>query len=127
MAKKATKGPKGPTPEDVTLGKAIRTRRIEANMSQAQLGDALGLTFQQVQKYEKGTNRVSVTRLHVIAKALGEDVSYFLKGEGAPTSNLTALLTDSTSQRLLRAFHKITDPQARYKLVSLIEQMASAA
>jgi transcriptional regulator with XRE-family HTH domain len=115
------------TPEDVMLGRAIRARRVEASLSQDDLGKSLGVSFQQVQKYEKGVNRVSVTRLHQIAKALGEDISYFTRGEGAPTSNLTTLLTDNASQRLLRAFHKIEDHQTRYKVVGLLESMTDAA
>lgn len=127
MATKRKLGQRGTTPEDVTLGQAIRTRRVEAHLSQDDLGKALGVSFQQVQKYEKGVNRVSVTRLHQIAKALGEDVSYFTKGSGAPTSKLTSLLSDNTSQRLLRAFHKIEDHDTRYKVVNLLESIVAHA
>lgn len=114
------------TPDDVLLGKLIRARRIEAHLSQDELGQALGVSFQQVQKYEKGVNRVSAGRLAQIAKALGEDISYFTGSKGAPTSNLANMLTDSASQRLLKAFHKIEDQQTRYKVVGLLESMTAA-
>lgn len=115
------------TPDDVLLGKLIRARRIEAHLSQDELGQALGVSFQQVQKYEKGVNRVSAGRLAQIAKALGEDISYFTGSKGAPTSNLANMLTDSASQRLLKAFHKIEDQQTRYKVVGLLESMTQHA
>lgn len=118
---------RGATAEDAVLGRAIRARRIEANMSQQDLGNALGVSFQQVQKYEKGVNRVGVVRLQQIAKALGEDLSYFYKSEGAPTSMLTTMLTDNASQRLLRAFHKIEDHDTRFKVVNLLESIVAHA
>ena len=76
MAKKA------PNPTDKHVGSRVRMRRIMLNMSQEKLGDALGLTFQQVQKYEKGTNRIGASRLQQIAQILQVPVSFFF--EGAP-------------------------------------------
>jgi len=115
------------TTDDKRLGELIRARRVEAKMSQAELGDALGVSFQQVQKYEKGTNRVSASRLQQIAKALREDISYFMGSASTPTSGLAAMLTDNASQRLLRAFHKIEDQATRYKVVGLLESITSHA
>lgn len=112
---------------DVELGKLIRARRIEAAMSQQELGTALGVSFQQVQKYEKGVNRVSATRLSEIAKALGESLEYFTGTQSAQTSGLMTMLTDNASQRLLRAFHKIEDMPTRYKVVGLLESITSHA
>lgn len=112
------------TSGDKTLGTRIRARRIEAKMSQAELGDRLGVSFQQIQKYEKGVNRVSAVRLAEIATALGESLDYFTGVQSATTSALTALLTDNASQRLLRAFSKLTDSGTRHKVVGLLESIA---
>src|SRR5829696_9954752 len=80
---------KSPNPVDKHVGSRMRTRRLLAGMSQEKLGEALGITFQQIQKYEKGTNRISVSRLHQIAGVLSAPVSMFYEGapeagEGAP-------------------------------------------
>jgi transcriptional regulator with XRE-family HTH domain len=112
---------------DVELGQRIRARRIEAEMSQAELGAALGVSFQQVQKYEKGVNRVSATRLAEIAKAMSESLEYFTGTQTAQTSELSAMLADNASQRLLRAFHKIEDMPTRYKFVGLLESITANA
>src|ERR1041384_4005290 len=79
MAKKA------PNPTDKHVGSRVRMRRMMLNMSQEKLGDSLGLTFQQVQKYEKGTNRIGASRLQQIAHILQVPVSFFF--EGAPHSS----------------------------------------
>lgn len=126
MAKsKKTSTPRAVGNEDTTLGQRIRARRIEAAMSQAELGDRLGVSFQQVQKYEKGVNRVSAVRLAEIAKALGESLDYFTGVQTASTSSLMSLLTDNTSQRLLRAFAKLEDPGTRHKVVGLLESITA--
>lgn len=119
------KDPRNKTPEDAKIGQRIRVRRIEAAMSQAVLGEKLGVTFQQVQKYEKGVNRVSATRLQQIAKLFEEPSSYFTgEGETASTTKFTSLLTDAPSQRLLKAFSNIPSTEMRYKIVHLIEQIS---
>src|SRR6187431_2424895 len=74
---------KAPNPTDKHVGARVRMRRIMLGMSQEKLGDALGLTFQQVQKYEKGTNRIGASRLQQISDILKVPVSFFF--EGAPT------------------------------------------
>ena len=112
---------------DVLLGVKIRSRRVEANMSQEELGNALGVSFQQVQKYEKGVNRVSAVRLQEIAAALGEEISYFTQADSPATSNLISMLSDNASQRLLRAFHKIEDNLTRQRVVGLLESITSHA
>lgn len=80
---------KSPLPADVAIGAKIRLRRMELGMSQEKLGDLLGVTFQQCQKYEKGTNRVGGSRLDQIARALGVKPAYFFsddfQGAEAPT------------------------------------------
>jgi transcriptional regulator with XRE-family HTH domain len=109
---------------DIQLGVKIRARRLEAGLSQQELGEALGVSFQQVQKYEKGVNRVSAGRLGEIAKTLGESMAYFTGTETAVTTKFTKLLTDAPSQRLLTAFATIADQATRYKIVGLVESMA---
>ena len=115
------------TSGDVLLGVKIRSRRVEAGMSQEELGNALGVSFQQVQKYEKGVNRVSAVRLQEIAAALGEEISYFTQADSPATSNLISMLSDNASQRLLRAFHKIEDNLTRQRVVGLLESITSHA
>lgn len=114
------------TTADVVLGQKIRARRIEAAMSQEELGNALGVSFQQVQKYEKGVNRVSATRLAEIAKALGESQDYFTHTGDKTTTEMTAMMGDPATQRLVKAFHNVKSSQLRYRLVGLIEMVSAA-
>ncbi|CAN7557696.1 helix-turn-helix domain-containing protein [Rhizobium sp. LjRoot258] len=78
-----------PDPVDIIVGKNVRTLRAKQRISQLELGEALGLTFQQIQKYEKGTNRVSASKLHQIAVFLGVDISELFEGAN-PTDGLVA-------------------------------------
>jgi transcriptional regulator with XRE-family HTH domain len=96
---------------DIELGKRIRLRRVEQKISQAELGDKLGVSFQQVQKYEKGVNRVGAARLQQIATALDVPVTFFYDG--------------AFSLRLLRAYSKIKDQTVQRQLVSLMESIAA--
>ena len=102
---------KKPNPIDIHVGSRIRLRRTMLGMSQEKLGESLGITFQQIQKYEKGTNRVAPSRLEVIAHACGVPVSVFmpsldgLKGTGRPLP--FAELQIHGAQDLLAAFGKI--------------------
>ena len=81
---------RAPNPVDLHVGARIRLRRRMQGVSQEKLADALGLTFQQVQKYERGANRVSASKLYEIAAALKAPVSYFFDGLADPTSNQSA-------------------------------------
>jgi transcriptional regulator with XRE-family HTH domain len=127
MAKKA------PNPTDKHVGSRVRMRRMMLSMSQEKLGDALGLTFQQVQKYEKGVNRVGAGRLTKIAEVLGIDVGAFFTGkdvlEGEQPkdggSSPLKLLTVSGAFRLLRAYGDIEDSNLRRAIVDLVEQISS--
>jgi transcriptional regulator with XRE-family HTH domain len=114
--------------QDQTLGHRIRVRRAELGMSQADLATALGLSFQQVQKYEQGKNRVTAHRLEVIAKALRMPVNFFY---GGTTNKLAAdalISRDPTyNLRLLRAYNAIPDRMLQRKLVALMERMAGIA
>ncbi len=129
---------KTPNPIDKYVGSRVRMRRIMLGMSQEKLGEALGLTFQQIQKYEKGTNRIGASRVQQIGKVLQVPVSYFF--EGGPTGSMTPpegmseapsptylsdFLATSEGLALTRAFIRITDPKLRRSIVDLVEQMAS--
>ena len=93
---------------DIELGKRIRLRRVEQKISQAELGDKLGVSFQQVQKYEKGVNRVGAARLQQIATALDVPVTFFYDGDGKAREVESLLFLDSNfSLRLLRAYTAI--------------------
>ena len=95
---------------DIELGKRIRLRRVEQKISQAELGDKLGVSFQQVQKYEKGVNRVGAARLQQIATALDVPVTFFYDGDNKSREVESLLFLDSAfSLRLLRAYSKIKD------------------
>ena len=126
---------KNPNPTDRHVGSRVRMRRMIVGMSQEKLGEALGITFQQVQKYEKGTNRIGASRLQQIAKVLGVPIQFFF--EGAPhvsSQRVTAtdvapdyvadFITTSEGVQLTRAFVRITDPSVRRRLISLVKAMA---
>jgi transcriptional regulator with XRE-family HTH domain len=111
---------------DIELGKRIRLRRVEQRISQAELGDKLGVSFQQVQKYEKGVNRVGAARLQQIATALDVPVTFFYDGDGKAREVESLLFLDSAfSLRLLRAYSKIKDQTVQRQLVSLMESIAA--
>jgi transcriptional regulator with XRE-family HTH domain len=112
-------------------------RRIMLSMSQEKLGEALGLTFQQVQKYEKGTNRVGASRIQQIAEILQIPVSFLFEGgpsgtvnadgtiEGPSPSYVSDFLATSEGLALTRAFTRISDAKLRRSIVELVEQIAS--
>jgi len=115
---------------DKVIGRNIRIHRLAKKMSQTELGEKLGVSFQQVQKYENGTNRVGSGRLYQIAAILGLHVSTFFKGgegrEGARDTGLLDLLAEPQSVRLIRAFAKITDNTVRRSLIQLTEKFAQS-
>ncbi len=111
---------------DIELGKRIRLRRVEQKISQAELGEKLGVSFQQVQKYEKGVNRVGAARLQQIAAALDVPVTFFYDGDSKAREVESLLFLDSAfSLRLLRAYSKIKDQTVQRQLVSLMESIAA--
>jgi transcriptional regulator with XRE-family HTH domain len=130
MAKKA------PNPIDKHVGSRVRMRRMMLSMSQEKLGGALGLTFQQVQKYEKGTNRIGASRLQQISHILQVPVAFFF--EGAPTSHppgggmseapsptyVSDFLATSDGLALTKAFMEIKEPKLRRRIVDLVEEIA---
>jgi transcriptional regulator with XRE-family HTH domain len=129
--------PKAPNPIDKYVGSRVRMRRIMLSMSQEKLGEALGLTFQQVQKYEKGTNRIGASRLQQISDILQVPVSFLFEGGPAGPNALAGLseaqspayvsdfLATSEGLALTRAFTRITDARLRRSIVELVEQMAA--
>ena len=123
-----------PTSADKQVGESLRAHRLAAGMSQGDLAKLLGVSFQQVQKYEKGVNRVGAGRLPQIAEIFGVPVGVFFKATmdvstgGATGSAIPAnLVTDSATVRLLAAYSEITDRSIRRRLSELIESIADAA
>jgi transcriptional regulator with XRE-family HTH domain len=128
MATKAkTPTPRASGAADKSLGEKIRTRRVAAGISQEELGKALGVSFQQIQKYEKGVNRVSAVRLSQIAAALDESMSYF-QTDGQAVSKaggeLQTLMTDPLNLRICRALTAIDNKAMRYQFVRLVESVS---
>jgi transcriptional regulator with XRE-family HTH domain len=119
---------KRPDPLDIEVGQRVRTFRLQKGLSQETLGDQLGLTFQQVQKYEKGTNRVSAGRLQRIANVLGIPVSDFFtshrEGEAAP-AEIFKLLDTAAAVRLVRAYSRIREPRLQRAITRLVERIAA--
>ena len=127
---------KAPDPIDRHVGSRVRMQRVLLKMSQEKLGEALGLTFQQIQKYEKGTNRIGASRLQQISKTLNVPPSFFF--DGAPTNGEMAsgfaeesssqfvvdFLSTSEGLHLNRAFARIKDPKVRKRVVDLITTLA---
>jgi transcriptional regulator with XRE-family HTH domain len=123
---------KSPDPTNHSIGLKIRSQRIMRGLSQTELGDKLGITFQQVQKYERGSNRISAGRLKQIADILELPVSFFFEGalgKGAAAENINAglsFLETAASARLVRAFAEIESPDIRSSIVTLVEGIASS-
>jgi transcriptional regulator with XRE-family HTH domain len=127
---------KAPNPIDRHVGSRMRMRRKMLAMSQTQLGAALGLTFQQVQKYEKGTNRIGASRLQQISHVLQVPVEFFFEGapnESAPhgsignalsVTQIDDFISDSDGLRLIRAFMRVDNAAVRRRIVKLVEEIA---
>ncbi len=133
---------KQPNPIDVHVGSRVRMRRNMLSMSQENLGDELGLTFQQVQKYEKGTNRIGASRLQQMSAILEVPVAFFFDGapgrsgdaatkhvertaEIVSTVELNDFLSSKDGLQLVGAFQKIVSPQLRRRIVNLVEEIAA--
>ena len=126
---------KAPNPVDKYVGSRVRMRRIMLGMSKEKLGEALGLTFQQIQKYEKGTNRVGASRLQQISEVLQVPVSFLFDGgpsgvvggeasADASPAYIADFLATSEGLALTRAFTRIPDSKLRRSIVDLVEQIA---
>jgi transcriptional regulator with XRE-family HTH domain len=125
---------KSSDPTDKHVGARVRIRRLMCDMSQTDLGDALGITFQQVQKYEKGTNRIGASRLQHIAHILQVPVPFFFEGspgasgEDAATlapSYVDDFLATSDGLSLTKSFRRIENVKLRRCIVDLVEQIAT--
>jgi transcriptional regulator with XRE-family HTH domain len=108
-------------PEDLEIGQKIRAARVAKDMSQTALANGLGVTFQQVQKYERGTNRVSVGRLQKIADMLDTPITFFYGTKKQHQDNGFALIQTKDAMRLLRAYAEISSGATKHALVILTE------
>ena len=127
---------KKPNPIDVHVGSRIRFRRNMLGMSQEKLGESLGITFQQIQNYEQGTNRVGASRLQAIASILDVPVSFFFddapgqsgaaqgSAEESSTSFVVDFLNSAEGIQLNRAFARISNPVVRRKMIDLVKAIA---
>ena len=136
---RATKG--GPNPIDTHVGARVRLRRTLLGLSQERLGKAIGLTFQQIQKYERGVNRIGASRLYGLSQVLGVPVSYFFEDMPAAVSESRGPVprpsqaaaanydADPMSHRetmeLIKAYFRIEDPRTRRKLLELLRTFGS--
>jgi len=118
---------------DRHVGNRVRMRRLLIGMSQEKLGELLGITFQQVQKYEKGSNRVSASRLYYLGQILGVPVQFFFdelpeagNQPGMSEVGMTDLLSSSEVSQLARAFSEISDPVARRAIMGMVKQFADS-
>lgn len=124
---------KSPNSIDIHVGSRIRLRRVMLGLSQEKLGDGLGITFQQVQKYEKGTNRVGASRLQHISELLDVHISYFFEGvpdasqDRAPVapSALSQFLNSKEGISLAKAFSAIEDSRVRRRVLELVQSLGS--
>ncbi len=126
---------KKPNPIDIHVGSRVRLRRTMLGQSQEKLGNALGITFQQIQKYEKGANRIGASRLQQIANVLTVPVAFFFEDAPSGTQSVTGMgeensttyvvdfLSSSEGLQLNRAFVKISDPKVRRKIVDLVKSL----
>lgn len=133
-----------PNPIDVHVGSRVRLRRTLLGLSQERLGDAIGLTFQQVQKYERGANRIGASRLYELSRVLDVPVSFFFDDivpevaeavdahlvgskEPAPGRYHPDPMMRRETLELVRAYYRILDPQLRRRLFDLTKSIANAA
>jgi len=125
-----------PHPVDIHVGRRLRSRRTILGMSQEELGESVGITFQQVQKYERGLNRIGASRLHEFSCLLGVNVSYFYEDLGNQGGGLLSGLAEGGDSfehdnlnnkevlALVRAYYAIEDIQVRKKIMSLMKSLS---
>jgi transcriptional regulator with XRE-family HTH domain len=126
-------------PIDRHVGARLKLRRVVVGLSQSKLGEALDITFQQIQKYEKGSNRIGASRLQELARVLKVPPAYFFEGapvgsaraagfaETEASSRVTDFLSTSEGLQLNRAFAAIRDPKIRRRIIDLVASLANAA
>lgn len=138
-------GSKSPNPIDIHVGQRVRQRRTLLGLSQEKLGDALDLTFQQVQKYERGANRIGASRLFDISRILDVPISYFFEdldeshgatgsivasapdGEIAPLADISDPLAKRETLELVRAYYRITDSSIRKRVFELAKSFSDSS
>jgi len=142
--KKKRLPPGVPNPVDIHVGGRVRLRRTLLGFSQEKLGDAVGLTFQQIQKYERGANRIGASRLFQLSRILDVAISYFFEDlpaglkttegqvvQGLRERDQKTLEPDPLARRetleLVRAYYKIADPKVRKRLFELTKSLANAS
>jgi len=125
-------------PVDVYVGKRLRLKRTLLGLSQEAIGNAIGVTFQQIQKYERGINRMGASRLHDFARALGVPVSYFFEGYSAeaPSGGAYGMaesegpafeheqVPNRETMEIMRAYYRIKNPMQRKRVLELMKSMA---
>jgi transcriptional regulator with XRE-family HTH domain len=132
------KGSRRPNPIDIHVGSRVRFRRMLLGMSQEKLGEKLGLTFQQIQKYEKGINRIGASRLFDLAHVLGVSVQFFYEeapatepqpldgfAEKPAEGSIVEFLRSRDGLELNKAFVRISDAKARRAIVDLVRSLAN--
>lgn len=139
MNREEEKGSRRPNPIDVHVGSRVRLQRMLLGISQEKLGERLGLTFQQIQKYEKGVNRIGASRLFDLAQVLGVPVQFFY--DAAPVAETATVASAGFADRpgdtyifdflntregleLNKAFARISDPKARRAILDLVRSLA---
>ncbi len=127
---------KTPNPIDIQVGARVRLRRNMLGLSQEKLGESLGVTFQQVQKYEKGTNRISASKMQKISDILKTPVSFFFQGESGSSMQENGFSENGDSDyvvdylstpddiQLFKAFSKIKDPKVRKNIINMVRSFA---
>jgi transcriptional regulator with XRE-family HTH domain len=131
-----------PHPVDIHVGRRLRLKRMILGLSQESVGKAIGVTFQQIQKYERGINRMGASRLYDFSRSLGVQVSYFFEGYGdyTTTDDVTGLVlqepeassfehekvNNRETMEVMRAYYRIKNPAVRKRIVDLIKAMAAA-
>jgi transcriptional regulator with XRE-family HTH domain len=134
---------RGPNPIDVHVGGRLRLRRTLLGMTQTSLGDAIGLTFQQVQKYERGLNRIGSSRLYDLSRVLDVPINFFfdempervaskspaqVRGLSEPPQTFTPdIAAKRETLELVRAYYKISSPQVRKRLFEMVKALGAAS
>ncbi|MEQ8194485.1 MAG: helix-turn-helix transcriptional regulator [Rhodospirillales bacterium] len=130
----------GPHPIDVLVGSRVRLRRTLMGLSQEKLGEAVGLTFQQIQKYERGSNRIGASRLHEFSQILNVPVSFFFEGGAAAAAPPRArsakngkrqmteedFLQKRETLELVRAYYRVPDHMVRKKIFEMVKALAKS-
>ena len=129
----------GPHPVDLYVGKKLKERRSLVGLSQTKLGEAVDLTFQQIQKYERAANRIGAGRLHDFARILNVPITFFFDGMNAKKSPVAGfsdngqspfggedLMSKKETLNLVRAYYNIRDPKLRTQMLEMIKTMAKS-